>query len=33
LHIVSRYMDLIGGKIRFKSEEGVGSEFTLEIPL
>jgi two-component system sensor kinase FixL len=33
LHIVSRYMDLIGGNVRFKSDEGVGSEFTLEIPL
>jgi signal transduction histidine kinase len=32
LNIVRRYMDLLGGTITFKSEEGIGSEFTISFP-
>lgn len=32
LHIVRKYVDLLSGNIRFKSVEGEGSTFTLELP-
>lgn len=33
LNIVRRYIDLLGGNITFKSEEGKGSTFTITLPL
>ncbi len=33
LNIVKRYIDLLGGNITFKSEEGKGSIFTITLPL
>ncbi|HFA50326.1 MAG TPA: PAS domain S-box protein [Bacteroidetes bacterium] len=33
LHIVRRYVELMGGHIRFESEEGKGTSFFVEIPL
>ncbi len=33
LHIVKKYLDLLGGKITFESEEGKGSEFIVTIPI
>jgi PAS domain S-box-containing protein len=33
LNIVNRYVDLLGGKIDFSSEEGKGSTFTIIIPV
>jgi two-component system sensor kinase FixL len=33
LTIVQRYLDLMKGRIEFESEEGVGTTFTLKIPL
>jgi signal transduction histidine kinase len=32
LNIVKRYVDLMQGNITFRSEEGAGSTFILEIP-
>jgi PAS domain S-box-containing protein len=32
LHIVKRSLDLMGGKIRFNSEENVGSSFEVKLP-
>lgn len=32
LNIVRRYLDLMGGAIRFASEEGVGTTFTVTVP-
>lgn len=32
LHIVKRYMELLGGFVRFESEENIGSKFELGIP-
>ena len=32
LHIVKKYVDLLGGEISFDSEEGKGSTFIVEIP-
>ena len=33
LNIVKRYINLLGGDITFKSEEGKGSIFTITLPL
>lgn len=33
LNIVRRYIDLLGGNITFKSEEGKGSTFTITLPV
>ncbi len=33
LNIVKRYLDLMGGKIEFESEEGIGTKFKVYIPL
>ncbi|EKB48894.1 ATP-binding protein [Cecembia lonarensis] len=33
LKIVSNFVDLMGGNIRFESEEGVGTTFVVEIPI
>lgn len=33
LNIVKRYLDLMGGKITFKSREGVGTTFIVTLPL
>ena len=33
LNIVSRYLDMIDGSIKFESEENVGSTFTVTLPL
>lgn len=33
LNIVRRYLDLLNGKIRFESEPGKGTVFTIELPL
>jgi len=33
LHIVKRYLDLIGGKISLKSKLGEGTTFTIEFPV
>jgi PAS domain S-box-containing protein len=33
LHIVERYLDLLGGKIEFTSEMGQGSTFRISLPL
>lgn len=33
LHIVKRYMDIMGGKITFSSKLNIGSEFTVRFPL
>ncbi len=32
LHIVKRYLELLNGTIEFKSEENVGSQFTIHLP-
>ncbi|MET0298410.1 MAG: PAS domain-containing sensor histidine kinase [Flavitalea sp.] len=33
LHIVKRYVDLLGGNIQLKSEEGKGTSITIQIPI
>lgn len=33
LHLVRRYLDQVGGSISFVSEEGVGTTFTVKLPL
>ncbi len=33
LHIVQKYVDLLGGKITFTSEEGEGSSFIINLPI
>ena len=33
LNIVKRYIEMLGGNINFKSQEGKGSTFTITLPL